>query len=170
MSLNDIKIHPQLLAGLYPDTLIETNIVLEEQQEAPVVIEKDQPFHYSGKNEKHILILANSEKADHLPGHELKFLLSVLKACRLTQDDVAIMNLHNQPADHNGLQDFFQNKVALLFGITPSNIDLPMNFPPFQLQVYNKCTYLHAPSLTEIEKEKELKMKLWACLKNLFSL
>jgi hypothetical protein len=212
MSLNDIKMPPQLIAGLYPDTLVETEITAHETQTEteqpvmqlprleqavveqqvtqpevtePIVIEKNlveipkqelpvqkeqRHFDFLGKNKKKILILTANEKAQYLPEHELKFLTSILKACGLTTEDVAILNLKNQHADYSELQSFFQAQASLLFGLEPQKIDLPMNFPQFQLQNFNKCTYLHSPTLSEIEKEKALKMKLWACLKNLFSL
>ena len=52
MNLNDIKLSPQLLAGLYPDVLIEMN--------ATHVPEKPSK-HYIGKNEKHILIIVSND-------------------------------------------------------------------------------------------------------------
>jgi hypothetical protein len=227
MSLNYIKMPPQLIVGLYPDTLVETEIIAHEVQlateqtvieqseheqsvieepvnEQPVTqpvttgqILKEQPiteqsvkmqptveetvmdvptskeqqqFDFLGKNKKQILIIAASDRSQYLPEHELKFLTSVLKACSLTTEDVAILNIKKQAADHVGLQSFFQYRAALLFGLEPQSIDLPMNFPQFQLQNFNKCTYLHAPALDAIEKDRGLKMKLWGCLKNLFSM
>jgi len=208
---------PQLIVGLYPDTLVETEITWIEVQpraehpmvehpemdqpeivqampeqslveepmnapslnEQPIIVHQEteqrikieqQTFDFQGKNRKHILILTASDKAQYLPEHELKFLISVLKACGLTTEDVVILNLKNQNADFKGLQSFFQNQTALLFGLEPDSIGLPMNFPQFQLQNFSKCTYLHAPALHEIEKDKALKMKLWGSLKNLFSL
>ncbi len=140
-----------------------------EVTDVPTLNEQQQ-FEFQGKNQKQILILTVNDKAQYLPEHELKFLTSVLKACGLTTDDVAILNLKNQNATYSELRSFFQNRIALLFGPGPQIIDLPMNFPQFQLQNFDQCTYLHAPALNEIEKEKELKMKLWGCLKNLFSL
>jgi DNA polymerase III psi subunit len=193
MSLNDIKMHPRQIADLYPDSLVETALisgtpvqtyaepVLQPQNVAeaqPVIVEKqvkqaaeaEKTIHFLGAHKKRILILVAHEKAAFLPEHELKFLTSVLKACQFAIDDVAILNLKKQPGDHVSLQSFFQSTSVLLFGIGPLDIDLPMNFPQFQLQNFNKCIYLHAPALNEIEKEKELKQKLWSCLKNLFSL
>jgi hypothetical protein len=115
-------------------------------------------------------VLGGNEKAQYLPDPELKFFVSVLKACGLTTEDVAILNLKNQPAAYTDLQSFFKNKTTLLFGLEPEDIGLPMNFPQFQLQNFDRCTYLHAPALQEIEKDKALKMKLWSSLKTLFSL
>jgi hypothetical protein len=154
-------------------TVIE-HTVIKQPEIQPVMTEqiltKQRQFDFQGKNSKQILILTASDTAQYLPEHELKFLTSVLKACGLTIGDVAILNFKKQNAGYAVLKSFFQNRIALLFGLEPQSIDLPMNFPQFQLQNFDKCTYLHAPALSEIEKQKELKMKLWGCLKNLFSL
>jgi hypothetical protein len=144
------------------------------QVEEPVLefktSKEQQAYDYLGSNKKQILILSTSDKAQYLPEAELKFLTSVLKACGLNTEDVAILNFKDQTTDYAGLQSFFQCRVVLLFGLEPQHLDLPMIFPQFQLQNFSKCTYLHAPALHEIEKQKELKMKLWVSLKNLFSL
>jgi hypothetical protein len=54
--------------------------------------------------------------------------------------------------------------------VEAQTIDLPFNFPKFQLQQFDQAVYLSAPSLKEIQKEKALKTELWNCLKNLFGL
>jgi hypothetical protein len=59
---------------------------------------------------------------------------------------------------------------VLLFGIDPAGIGLPINFPQFQLQHFNKRSYLHAPTLAELEKDKEAKKQLWGSLKKLFAI
>lgn len=167
MNLNDIKLHPQLLAGLYPGTLIETR---QEKTNIQAAFKEDQTFSFLGKNKKNIVIIVYNEKEKYLHEVELKFLSRILKAVHFTLDDVAVVNIKKQPAGYSELDALFQSKAVLLFGAEPKNIDLPVNFPQFQLQSFNNCTYLHAPALNEIENEKVLKQQLWECLKNLFGL
>ena len=152
------------------ELVLEEPSKMEEPEMELKTVKEQQAYDYLGKNKKQIIILSTSDKAQYLPDAELKFLTSVLKACGLTIEDVAIMNLKHQTADYAGLQSFFQCRVVLLFGLEPQRLDLPMIFPQFQLQNFSKCTYLHAPALHEIEKQKDQKMKLWVSLKNLFSL
>jgi hypothetical protein len=63
--------------------------------------------------------------------------------------------------------------TVLLFGLEPTAIKLPINFPVFRLQPYDDCTYLSAPALSLLvqnsEESKLLKSKLWVCLKTLFN-
>ena len=85
--------------------------------------------------------------------------------------DVAIVNLQNHPAaNYSSLIQFFNSKYVLLFDVAPQEIDLPFNFPNFQIQKFDQCTYLSAPALNKIEPDKATKTQLWASLKNLFGL
>ena len=124
-----------------------------------------------GRNEKKILILVLKKDVPFIEEGELSFLSSVLTACKLSLADVAIVNLENLPAaDYRLLQEQLQSKTILLFDVDTQAIDLPFNFPHFQVQQFEQATYLSAPSLNTIEKEKALKTQLWNCLKNIFRL
>jgi len=105
-----------------------------------------------------------------LPDDELSFLVNILSACKLSLADIAIFNSSRIQAEE--LQEMSQadTKTVLLFGIDPLSIGLPINFPQFQLQQFNKRMYLYSPSLSELDKDKGLKLKLWASLKTLFAI
>jgi hypothetical protein len=72
MSLNNIQLSPQLLAGLYPDVIIET------PGKQP---EKKLDFRFLGSNKKNILILVSKEEIPFLEDLELNFLTNILAAC-----------------------------------------------------------------------------------------
>ena len=161
MSLNTIQLHPQLLADLYPDQLIEnlTTTVPEKTVQ-----------NYLGHNAKKILLLVKYPSAPYLPDGELSFLTTILSACKLSLADIAIANIQNM--SQTELENLIDKEAVtvLQFGIEPSVIGLPVHFPQFQTQQFNKRTYLHAPTLSELEKNKELKKQLWNSLKKLFGL
>jgi hypothetical protein len=170
MSLNNIQLKPHLIADLYKDTLIE----LENTTPTPSVDittpRRGLPM-FLGNNEKKIIIAVSNNFLPFLPDNELAFLTNILSACKLSLADVAIINLHGK--DETTCSDFIdqlQAQSVLLFGIEPLTIGLPMNFPLFQLQPFNKRIYLQAPAFSELEKDKGLKMRLWNCLKTLFHL
>ena len=50
----------------------------------------------------------------------------------------------------------------------PAMLDLPVNFPHFQVQSFNNSTFLFTPSLHEIQNTI-LKSKLWVCLRRIFN-
>lgn len=153
MSLNDIKINNHLLTELYSGVLVET-----------------QTKTFLGDNNKNIAILVASEEPVRTTNKDIVFLSSVLTACRLQLSDVVLIDQARQPVSYQQLSETFQSKVVILFGADPLSINLPIQFPYYQLQSFNQCTYLYAPALEEIEKNKSLKTQLWASLKQLFNL
>ena len=161
MSLNNIQLSSQLLADLYPDVIVET----EQKQPA-----KEPLFKFLGSNKKNILVIVSKEETAFLEDAELNFLSSVLTACKFSLADVAIVNRFKNAADYSSLIHFFNSRYVLLFDVEPQAINLPFNFPHFQIQKFEQCTYLSAPALSKIEPDKATKTKLWNSLKNLFGL
>ena len=161
MSINNIQLKPNLLADLYKNCLIDTN---SKQAADP------KPVPYLGNNQKHILVGVSHTNVRFLPDEELNFLTNILSACKLSLADIGIINLFS--ANEADWQNLIQSeaRTVLLFGLEPAAIALPINFPAFQIQQFNKCTYLHAPPLSEIESKKDLKAKLWNSLKALFDI
>jgi hypothetical protein len=163
MSLNHIKLNTRLLTDLYPDVLIQST--------STTTVPDYQPIKYLGKNAKHIALLINNPSLPYLPDNELSFLTSILSACKLSLADVAIVNLHS--ISINKMEESLHSldaNIFILFGMDPLSIDLPINFPQFQLQGFNGKTYLFSPTLQELEMDKALKLKLWNCLKTLFGI
>jgi hypothetical protein len=158
MSLNTIELKPQMLAGLYTDTLLQTSTTS---------VPESRPIKYLGNNQKNIVFIVSHSSVPFLPDNELAFVTNILGACKLSLADIAIVNRNNVNQEELELLTS-KAKVILLFGTEPLSIGLPINFPPFQLQPFNARTYLYSPSLSELENDKTLKVKLWNCLKNLF--
>ena len=90
----------------------------------------------------------------------------------MTLADVAIVNQATEPVAVAALRQQLSPTTILLFGLEPTAIRLPINFPFFKIQPYDQCTYLSVPALdqltSETEESKLLKSKLWVCLKTLF--
>lgn len=160
MSLNNISLNPALLVDLFGDNLVE----LTENKQVT------QPMEYVGNNLKNVLVLFNNN-SKNMPESDFAFLKSIINACKLTISDVAILNLQaNGTFTYTSLYEIFESKVVLLFDIEPLSIDLPFNFPHFQVQQFDGCTYLSSPSLGLYHEDKVLKTKLWTCLKSLFNI
>lgn len=123
-----------------------------------------------GGNKKGILIVVSNDAYPYLPDAELEFLSNILSACRLSIADVAIVNFHHYPQPYTELLKQFNSKQVLLMGVTPQQVDLPFNFPHFQLQNFDQRTYLCALPLGPISQNRDLKMQLWGCLKNMFGI
>lgn len=166
MGLNDIHLPANTIVDLYKTVLIEpAEIAITVKKQA------DRSVNYLGNNKKHVVILVNYPNAVYLPDAQLNFLTNILTACKLSLDDIAIINMQQMGAV--GFKELFKAvpaKSVLLFNVIPEAIALPINFPLFQVQSFDGISYLTAPALTEIEKDKSLKTELWTSLKKLFKL
>ena len=189
MSLNSIKFDTSEIALLFKNSLIEVNpeqstpaktkgtteqptiksepIATENKQSDPNAI----GWKYLGENKKKALIVVHYADATHIPDKQLSFLTKLLAACNLNIADVAILNFHNyNSSDFDGLINYFKPKVVLLFNIEPGEFGMPMIFPQFQVQGHKDAVFVSSPSLETIEPDKNLKGKLWTCLKKIFNL
>ncbi len=181
MDLNKIELPAKVIADLYPDSLVATNavpvaksgdITAETEKTAPLPAQTSTASWKSlGNNAKFILVVVKNEELIFLHDNELTFLTGILGACKLTMEDVALVNMNNHPeASGKDLVHFFKSRSVLLFDIMPSAFGLPVNFPQYQLQPFAGTTYLYAPSLSQLENDRVEKSKLWVCLKRLFNL
>lgn len=166
MSSDHIELPPLVLQQLFTHTLIDL------KNEA---LPDDKSFSKQlltlGNNKKRVLILVQSNETLYLPDDQLNFLLGILAACNLTMEDVAILNVKKNPSvNYKNATSELQSEKLILFGIQPDQIELPLNFPPYQIQQYNDQVYLAAPQLSDFHDNKAEKTKLWKCLQQIFNI
>jgi hypothetical protein len=163
MSLNKINLNKELLSALYSESLVQLT-------PSTAMPEPSVP-KFLGNNARHILLVVNNPELPFLSDEELQFLTNILGACRLSLADVAIVNNYSLSlAQLQAAIDSLEPQIFILFGVTPEELDLPILFPPFQVQSFNKRTYLSGPSLAQLEQDKTQKQKLWMSLKQLFGI
>lgn len=190
MSLNDIQLNPQLLAGLYSKSLVgaidgviesalslskpETNLNISEPKVADTAKKIADPppslLKSLGNNQKNVLIGVDYAESANLPDAQLDFLTNLLKACQLGLNDVAIINRRNYPdVIYTEILDHFKSKIVMLFGITAQQFGFPFEIPKYQVQQFAGKTVIHSPALHEIGNDKAEKGKLWISLKKIFN-
>jgi hypothetical protein len=168
MSLDNIQLPAGVIQNLYKTALILSNDQPQKKVENPSTAVS---FNILGNNQQKILILVADDETLYLPDEQLNFLMGILTACKLTMQDVAILNTKkNTNLSYTALAAGLKTETIILFGVETSIISLPLQFPPYQIQAYNNQTYLSAPSLPVLQNDKAEKTKLWLCLKQLFSL
>lgn len=169
MSLNDIHLSPGNVVDLYKNILIEPvqSIARTETKQ----VQQNTTTTFLGNNKKQVVLIVNYEDAVHIPDAQLNFLTSILTACKLNLDDIAIINFARS-IEKNSKELFkvVPAKSVLLFGVKTESLSLPISFPLFQVQFFDNIHYLSSPALDEIEKDKSLKGQLWTSLKKLFNL
>lgn len=160
MSLNTIKLSSKLTADLYSNTLNDYNT-----NRAPYY-----EFKFLGNNNSKVLIIVNNKDVTFVNDLEMVFLKNVLIACKLTLNDICLLNVHSVPIEkYLLLLKELNSKIIILFDVDPVHFGLPAN-SPFQTKKSDDLIYMYAPSLSEINKEKDLKHKLWSSLKQIFSI
>jgi hypothetical protein len=164
MDLNHIDLTPSLVSALFPGSLIET-------QEHSAPSHKKNTWNYTGNNQKNILLLLNYPGETELSKKQHAFLEKMMNACSISYDDLALMNLNQNPgANYKNLHEYFKSKIVLLFNIEPSSFGLPISFPQFQVQSFATSTFLFIPAIEELEKDNILESKLWVCLRRIFGI
>ena len=166
MSLDNIDLTPFLTAQLFKDFLVDFSATKKKSEASPTSF-----LNILGnKTAKVVIVVEEEEESLFLPNDHLNFLLGVLYACNLTIKDVAIINLRkNANVTYSEIELQLTAEKILLFGVTAAQIGLPLQFPLYQMQQYNKRIYLAAGTLKQVEKNSSDKAKLWHCLKQIFS-
>jgi hypothetical protein len=159
MGLNNLELPDFMIGELYKDALL-----------LPLL--PSQGIKYLGDNRRNTTLLVQTPGSPFLPDNHLTFLTKILEACRMTLAVVAIVNNAAAPLSITELKQQLQPKIILLFGVEPTAIRLPINFPAFRPQDFDGCTYLSTPGLDQLvpntDESKLLKSKLWVCLKTIF--
>lgn len=153
-----------LLRDLYKESLVELNEIQQSADKKPEL--KDSAL---GNNQKQVLILVNYADSQVISDPELSFLLTILNACKLTLNDVVIVNFAtDEKITYQKLVQEFKPKVVLLFGVKQASISMPVLFPDFQVQSFMDIRFLSSPPLQSLQQDDTIKRKLWTGLKQLF--
>lgn len=165
MSLDNIQLSRNERRILFAKNLVGFNQKVEQS-----TFSKEIRINSLGGNQKNILFLVTDSQNKFLPDNEMDLLSNLITACKLSMEDIALVNHFNATFNYNQLNDHFQSKKILMFGITTSELGLPFSIPFFQIQQFQQQLYITAPPLTDFLKNKDLKKQLWTCLQKLFLL
>lgn len=188
MSLNDIQLKPGLLEGLFGRSLVLTgeagaSLLLEEEkppkEESRAGGSEKVPapgLPYLGNNQRQVTVIVQHADYTHLPDADLELLTAMLKACGMSLIDVAVHNF--DPEKRIVAKDILselKSKTVLLFGVSPDQFGLPIQFPQFQVQKHAGVTYLYTPELAYFQEgdAAEIKLRksnLWTCLRTIFGI
>jgi hypothetical protein len=184
MGLDNIKLSPFLMKELYEKDLVENDAIKkpiltsEKAKDSEKAIEDGTikkeiigSIKYLGKNEKNILLLIHRETHAFLDDDALSFLMSILNACGLSMQDVALVNVHNdEDAVYEKLNAQFEPSKIIFFDTAPHLLNFPVKIPMYKIQHYNNQLYLCAASLSTLIQNKAEKTQLWTCLKIMLEL
>lgn len=174
MNLNDMELPASLLTGLYKTHLVEEATPVKKETAPVAKLSKSatEGIQYLGKNQKGVCILVNYPKDVYLPDEQLNFLTAILQACKLNLGDVAIVNHSRHKVSFEELRRQLGCRQLLLFGVAPAATGLP-EMELFTLNEADGCGLLASPAAEQLNsntaESKQLKSRLWLCLKQLFN-
>jgi DNA polymerase III psi subunit len=120
---------------------------------------------YLGGNNRFFLLLVNSPNEKYLEKQFLDLLLKILQAKGLQQEDVAILNIANQPpCSFEDLQTFFACAKICLFGIAPATLGLA-NTASNEPFIHEGVRVLATFSLAELAQTQHKKVAFWNVMK-----
>ncbi len=161
-----------VLADLYKNSLV---FIDEEIKAEAISKEPAKPVkRYLGDYQKKIIVLVNEADSVYASETNLNFLSGILNACKLNLAHIALINFNNDAVNFLQLKKELKPQFLLSFGVDALQIELPFTMPLYQVQQYDNCYILTAPSLTALNNESahavEEKKKLWKSLQKMFSL
>jgi len=166
MSLDNIQLPPIVLQDLFKISLIDLN-----SNESVLLNDNKTEINFLGSNKKNVTIIVEDASTIYLPEEQLNFLIGILSACNFSMAEVALVNFAKNPLlNYTTIEKELNATIILLFGITPLQLELPLQFPKYQVQKFNNQQYLAAASLEVLQGDKSEKTKLWNCLKQVFSI
>ena len=193
--LQNIKLPDFLITDWYKSHLIETEVptvakpvvsnntpivpvvpAVTVQATIPAVTALHEPVEvawYTGENKKHVTIIINQDSTTVISTEWSTFLTSVLSACKLTLNDVVIVNTHKKTINYSQIITQFKSQYLIVFDVAPSLIGIPAAIPSYDIRVNDNCSFVFSESislmLNNTADAKQVKMRLWTSLKKLFN-
>ena len=171
MSINNIHLAPQQMAQFYRRGLV---IIPEKTTETPS-LNQVPPVKILGNFSRKILIIVRYPSEVHLPEEQLNFLTNILQACKLSLDEVGILNI----AQHAGLTysrivSELAPSCQIWLGITSPALEAPFRLEELELETINHTLFISSPPLEAMTQQsdaaKAIKGRLWLNLKKMFQL
>lgn len=127
-----------------------------------------QPNHLikaKGQNQKKVLILV-SHSIDDLNSVENVLLFNILKAIKLTIDDVQLVEFTGVP--FKILFSMIDFDKCIMMGLKPKDVGLQMVSMPYQVFNFQNKLCLLSHSTNMLNKHKKCKENLWNALQKMF--
>lgn len=170
MSLNEMKLPPQLVVQLYQNSLVAnevTEVIIDTGKKGIKEIE----WKYLGGNKRNVLVVVDYIDMKYLPDDQIDFLTQLLKACKLSLDDIALINWeYYKKYSYADILSHFGSTIILLFDVNAAGFGFPFEIPQYQVQHFTHYKVMHAPAMHQLKNDKPAKGKLWASLQKIFDL
>ncbi|CAN5402732.1 hypothetical protein BH23BAC1_BH23BAC1_44050 [soil metagenome] len=118
---------------------------------------------------KKVLLIVDDPEDEVLNPSESGFLNKILKAIKLTEEDIIILNVHHITDEQlPEVLSKFPYKVLISFGVNSEALLGTSNVLPYIIPKGQERVRLLVDNLPAIEKDQQKKVKLWENLQLLF--
>src|SRR5690349_15561402 len=93
MSLNEIQLQGKMLADLYGNVLVSANPGSDKQSKFAATHEHPAGIRFLGKNNRNYSFIVSYPQDPFLPDDKMDVLIKIMQACRLSMDDIALLNI-----------------------------------------------------------------------------
>jgi hypothetical protein len=130
-------------------------------------------IRYLGGFKQKVSVVISDKAHEHINNADLEFLKKMMAACKLTIDDMAIINVENNQPAAKQLWQLMPAKAVLMFDVATDSIGIPFYQPDFKVQNWDSAKFMNAPSLAtfrgpDTHELKTLKRELWEGLQKIF--
>jgi hypothetical protein len=160
MDLNHIILSAEEIAIFFPNQLT----ILDEDMQTNAPATKE-PVVIKGKNRKQFLWLVNEAMHPFLNEADFEFLTQVLEACKMSWDDIALVNM--QQRTHTFEEICKQVTPQIILAAAIPTKWLPQANELYLIQNFSGYRFFATDSIEAIRQDKVLKSKLWTALKEL---
>ena len=177
MGINHLQLSPELIAALYPETLVSENHPdAGRKPSKPVTtVQVNNPgYPFLGKNLQSICFLVSYPDEEFMPKEQLAFLQRILTACKCSLDDIALINAKHHPIHLETVKKQLHPRILFLWGVPPSLAGFGQSFPDLVMSSWEEMKIIPVAQTELMSRESpeglELKRRLWITLKKLFNL
>lgn len=150
---------PAALRMMFNETLFaikEPTTDLSGQSDSDMTNKKPD-FAFLGQNKSGFLFVVANDQYDYMSERALDAFKKTLSALQLSEDQIALVNITNDPESIRDCMEFFKPVKTVFLGLVPSDkseIDLQKTL----------LTYSFEEMLTDIQMKKDF----WVQIKNFF--
>jgi hypothetical protein len=174
MGINHLQLSQELIALLYPDSLVAAHMPDEPGENGKPSHPLPVIYDFKGENLRSCCFLVDYPGQEFIPEEQLRFLNRILSACKYSPDDIALINAARFPINFLELKKQLHPLILFLWGLPPSSIGLNGNLPDYQISIIDNVSVIPVPGVELMNGTSpeglELKQRLWTCLKKLFNL
>jgi hypothetical protein len=161
MSLNDIILNQQQMEDLFKQHLYQIEAQSNDAEESSLRV----------KGEMHagILWLIYQEDTAFLNEADTTLLHKILQACQLTPDQIGLVNYYNQTQSIDEISEKLNAKSVIITGV-PIQKNSFSDLPLYEVAEKNSRKIMCTDSFGTIGTDKNLKVRLWNGLRQIFNI